>query len=137
MKAKQLELYTDYLIARRGQTTATGLAAVLEDEISHAQVTRFLSEGDSTSEDLWLGVKGTVREIEQDEACVLFDDTIQEKAWTDESEMICWHFDHCAGRSVKGINLLNALYYSQDVSIPVAFEIVKKPFHFLKCRHAE
>jgi len=43
---------------------------------------------------------------------------------------MCWHYDHCKGRSVKGINLLNALYHSGDVSIPVAFEVVKKPHHF-------
>ena len=42
---------------------------------------------------------------------LIFDDTIQEKAWTDESELMCWHFDHCSGRTVRGINLLNALYY--------------------------
>ena len=42
---------------------------------------------------------------------LIFDDTMQEKAWTDESELMCWHFDHCSGRTVKGINLLNALYY--------------------------
>jgi hypothetical protein len=24
---------------------------------------------------------------------------------------MCWHYDHCSGRTVKGINLLNALYY--------------------------
>ncbi|MDR1280559.1 MAG: IS701 family transposase, partial [Opitutaceae bacterium] len=29
-------------------------------------------------------------------------------------------------RAVKGINLLNALYVSHDVSIPVAFDIIKK-----------
>ena len=44
--------------------------------------------------------------------------------------MIFWHYDHCKGRSVKGINLLNALYCSQEVSIPVAFEVVKKPTRF-------
>ena len=43
---------------------------------------------------------------------------------------MCWHFDHCKGRSVKGINLLNALYYSGEVSIPVAFEVVRKPHPF-------
>ena len=43
---------------------------------------------------------------------------------------MCWHFDHCSGRNVKGINLLNALYYSGDVSIPVAFELVKKPIQY-------
>ncbi len=40
---------------------------------------------------------------------LIFDDTIQKKVWTDENEIICWHYDHCKERSVKGINLLNAL----------------------------
>lgn len=31
---------------------------------------------------------------------------------------------------MKGINLLNCLYYSQGVSLPVAFELVKKPIQF-------
>nr|WP_218014725.1 hypothetical protein [Candidatus Regiella insecticola] len=55
---------------------------------------------------------------------------LQEKAWTDENDIICWHLDHSKGRSVKGLNLLNALYHSGGVSIPVAFEIVKKPVQF-------
>jgi hypothetical protein len=43
---------------------------------------------------------------------------------------MCWHYDHCQGRTVKGINLLNALYDSGDVSIPVAFEVIRKPIQF-------
>ena len=43
---------------------------------------------------------------------------------------MCWHFDHCKGRSVKGINLLNALYCSGDGSIPIAFEVARKPHPF-------
>jgi len=39
---------------------------------------------------------------------------------------MCWHFDHTVGKSVRGINMLNALYYSNEVSIPVAFEIIEK-----------
>ena len=31
---------------------------------------------------------------------------------------------------MKGINLLNALYYSSEASIPVAFEVVRKPIQF-------
>jgi hypothetical protein len=46
------------------------------------------------------------------------------------NNIMCWHFDHCKGRSVKGINLLNALYHSGDVSIPVAFDVVKKPYPY-------
>jgi len=70
---------------------------------------------------------------------LIFDDTIQEKAWTDESELMCWHYDHCSGRNVKGINLLNALYHCNGASIPVAFELVKKPFQYcdLKTRQVK
>ena len=43
---------------------------------------------------------------------------------------MCWHFDHCSGRSVRGINLLKALYYCNGASIPVAIELVKKPIQY-------
>jgi len=130
MKTDYLELYTDYLISGNGYATATGLSAMMDGNVSHDQITRFLSKNEFTSKDLWKKVKSTVREIETDEACLIFDDTVQEKKWTDESEMMCWHFDHTVGKSVRGINMLNALYYSKEVSIPISFEIVKKPIQF-------
>jgi len=43
---------------------------------------------------------------------------------------MCWHFDHTIGKSVKGLNLLNAFYYNQGVSIPVGFEIISKPIKY-------
>jgi hypothetical protein len=43
---------------------------------------------------------------------------------------MCWHYDHCKGRMVKGINLLNALHHSGEVSVPVAFEVIRKPIQF-------
>ena len=109
MNRENLDIYTDYLICTNGVTTATGLSAMLEGEISHDRVTRFLSARGYGSKELWGEVKAIVRQIERDDGCLIFDDTIQEKAWTDENEIVCWHFDHCKGRSVKGINLLNAL----------------------------
>lgn len=130
MKKQDLELYTDYLISNSGYATATGLSAMLDGEISHDKVTRILSEREYTSKDLWKEVKATVREIERDDGVLIFDDTIQENVWTDENEIMCWHFDHCKGRSVKGVNILNALYHGGEVSIPVAFEVVKKPLEY-------
>lgn len=139
MKKEELELYTDYLISTSGYATATGLSAVLDGEISHDKVTRFLSEREYTSRDLWREVKWAVRKVEQSDGVLIFDDTIQEKAWTDENEVMCWHYDHCKGRSVKGINLLNALYHSGEVSLPVGFEVVRKPLQFcdLETRHVK
>ena len=67
-------------------------------------------------------IKKTVREIETDEGVLIFDDTLQEKPHSKENDLICWHYDHCVNRSVKGINLLNCVYYSKETSLPVAFE---------------
>ena len=58
------------------------------------------------------------------------DDTIQEKPHSDENELICWHYDHSTGQTVKGINILNMLYSSGDTKIPVAFELIEKPVVF-------
>ncbi|HVK56011.1 MAG TPA: transposase, partial [Burkholderiales bacterium] len=125
MKKADMELYTDYLLSTFGAATATGLSAMVEGEVSHDRITRLLSREEYTSKDLWRQVKAMVRLIESEAGVLIFDDTIQEKAWTDESELICWHFDHCSGRTVKGVNLLNAVYHSQGATIPVAFELVK------------
>jgi len=123
-----LELYSDYLICNAGSDArATGLSAMIEGNVSHDQITRFLSGETQHSKDLWLKVKPVVREIEAEEGVLIFDDSIAEKEWTDESDLICWHYDHCKNRNVKGINLLSALYYANDVSIPVAFELMSKP----------
>ena len=90
-----------------------------------------LSRGEFDSKYLWKKVKKTVREIESEDGCLIVDDTIVEKPWTDENEIVCWHYDHTKGRNVKGFNILNLLYHSNDISIPVGFEIVKKPTEFV------
>jgi hypothetical protein len=130
MKKAELDLYTDYLLSSFGATTATGLSAMVDGEISHDQVTRLLSKSDYGSKELWQQVKPVVRSVEREDGVLIFDDTIQEKAWTDENELMCWHYDHVVGRNVRGINLLNALYHVAGASIPVAFELIKKPIEY-------
>lgn len=120
-----LDLYTDYLLASFGQVSATGLAALLPDH-SHDQITRFLSQPEFGNKELWRVVKPHVRRVQSEEAVLILDDTIQEKPYTDESELICWHFDHTKNRTVKGLNLLTVLYHSQTTSLPIAFELVQK-----------
>ena len=56
--------------------------------VSHDRITRFLSSQDYTSKDLWRKVKAMVREVQDVQGALIFDDTIQEKAWTDESDLI-------------------------------------------------
>lgn len=120
------DLYSDYLLSSFGQVTATGLSRLLEGDLSHDQITRTLAGEKLTSKSWWRLVKAFVRQIERPDGVMLIDDTIVEKPHTDENEIICWHFDHAKGRNVKGLNLLTTLYLSQDVALPVAFEIVAK-----------
>ena len=67
MDIKRLELYTDYLISNCAYATAPGLSAMLDGAVSQDEVTRFLSERQYTSKDLWRQVKSTLRQIEQDD----------------------------------------------------------------------
>lgn len=130
MNTKYLDLYTDYLAVTFGYAVATGLSDMLDGNISHDKFTRFLADGEWNSKDLWKQVKPTVREVESDDGVLIFDDTVQEKPWMDENDLICWHYDHCKGRNIKGINMLNCLYHVDDISIPVAFELIQKPIRF-------
>ena len=122
-----LDLYTDYLISSMGQASATNLSRLLNGAVSHDSVTRFLSESELKSSDLWLMTKKLVRKYETEEGCLVFDDTIILKEYTDESDLICWHYDHTKGKTVKGVNLLSAFYTSQDLRIPITYELIKKP----------
>ena len=126
MDKSLLDLYTDYLISSFGQTTATGLSQLLDGQISHDAVTRFLASNPKTSADLWRVAKPLVRQVESDDAVLVLDDSIEEKPYTDENDLICWHWDHSQDRSVKGINFLTALYCTSQLALPVAFDLVTK-----------
>jgi hypothetical protein len=127
-----LDLYSDYLLSSFSLTTATGLSSLLDNAYSHDQITRFLGQPRYDQKEYWQVIKPVVRQVEQADGAILVDDTIEEKPYTDESELVCYHYDHSQGRTVKGINLLNFVYHvtlptGQEISIPVSYEVVTKP----------
>ncbi|MCB9421614.1 MAG: hypothetical protein H6667_17545 [Ardenticatenaceae bacterium] len=71
-----LDLYSDYLLSSFGQTTATGLARLLEGEISHDQVTRMLASEKLTAKTWWKLVKPQVRQIEREDGVMIVDDPL-------------------------------------------------------------
>jgi hypothetical protein len=131
MNKSMLDIYTDYLICSFGQASATGLSRLLDHQISHDAVTRFLSTEPKTSANLWRVVKPLVRAVEREEGVLIIDDSIEEKPSTDENELVSWHYDHSTDRTVKGINFLTALYHAADVSLPIAFDLVTKTQEYL------
>ena len=128
---KILDIYSDYLIAQNQYATAVGISNLLEGRMSHDKVTRFLNREEFTSKDLWEYVKPDLRKIEEDKGGVLIiDDTIEEKTYTDENEIICWHYSHSKGRCVKGVNLLSCLVRYGDIAFPIGYELVRKDVLF-------
>ena len=126
-----LDIYTDYLICQNQHATATGLSLLLDGLISHDKITRFLNTNEFGSKDLWQYVKPEVHRSEREKGGVLIlDDSIEEKPYTDENEIICWHFSHAKGRCVKGVNLLSCLVRYEDIALPIAFAAVCKDVHF-------
>jgi len=121
------DLYTDYLIASSSYTTATGLSSTMNHSISHDKITRLLNQSEIfNSKAVWQMAKPIVREFETHDGCIAIDDCIEEKRFTDENELICWHWDHTKGRNVKGVNFVSAFYNHRGAGIPLAVEFVKK-----------
>ena len=123
---KLLDLYTDYLLVNPSYSTATGLSRITDGEVSHDQVTRLLSGDKLTSKTLWEYAKPMCHEIRSAEGVLIIDDSIEPKPYTKKSPLNNWHYDHCTGKSVKGVNFVSAFYYSQETGFPVGVEYVKK-----------
>ena len=125
-----LDIYSDYLLVSTRKATATGLSELVDNAISHDQISRFLSGEDLNGKSLWLKIKKLVRRYEDTEGCLIFDDTIVEKAYMDENEIICWHYDHSKGRNVKGMNILTAFYTAENesgkIQTPLDYHIISK-----------
>lgn len=126
-----LDIYSDFLIAQSKYATATSLSNLLEGSISHDRFTRFLNKNAFTAKDLWQYVKPKVRQQELDQGGVLIiDDAIEEKPYTDENNIVNWHFSHAKGRCIKGINLLSCLIRYGDWAVPISYEVIHKDLHY-------
>lgn len=131
MSKELLDIYTDYLICQNKYATATGLSDLMPGEVSHDQVTRFLNKSKFGSKELWSYVKPQVRRHETATGGVLIlDDSIEEKPYTDDNEIVCWHHSHMHSRHVKGINILSCMVGYGNISLPVGYEIVHKDVTF-------
>src|SRR5438876_315639 len=131
MNHELFDLYTDFLISAFGPTTATGMARMLDGQVSHDQVTRMLAEAPKTSADLWRVSKPLVRQIERPDGVISIDDSLSEKLYTDENDIICWHWSHALSRHVKGIEFLTAFYGVGETALPIAFDLVEKTEEYL------
>jgi hypothetical protein len=125
-----LDIYTDYLICQNKYATATGLSDMVDGEFSHDKVTRFLRQENFDSKMLWKYVKPAIREHETQNGVLILDDSIEDKPYTDENDVNCWHYSHAKGDVVKGINFLSCMVRYDDFSLPIGYEIIKKDIEY-------
>ena len=131
MKKFILDTYSDFLILNDGPAAVTRFSEASNNLISHDKFTRFLNGGDYGGKDLWGLCKSLIRSAESNEKCTLvLDDSIEEKPYTKESDVVCWHYSHAKGRCVKGIEILTLLLVYDDAVIPFSYEVVQKPVEF-------
>ena len=65
---------------------------------------------------------------------MILDDSIAEKPYTDENDIICWHWEHTKKRSVKGINFVSVVYHNRNVTFPVGYQLIAKTERYIDAK---
>lgn len=124
------EIYINYALSSFGKIEMTKLSQILGRGYSHDVFTKNLLLNDEIETDkaLWSRVKPILRNYEnEDEGCLIIDDSLLAKPHTKISDMVCYHYDHTIGKSRRGILMLNFHYTdASGISLPVGYEIITK-----------
>ena len=120
MSTNLLGLDTEQLLRALGHTT--DLSTMSGRATSHDEIARLLSGKDPDSPELGRLVKPLVRKLE--EGVSITDDDMG-APYADEGEPVRWGYDLSQDETVEGINLLNTLYQSGELSLHEAFELLK------------
>jgi hypothetical protein len=120
-------VYIDALLSSGpGRLTATHLSRV-ETSFSHDQFTRLLrSEAACKEALLHQGTRLLREHCAEGIRLLILDDTIIEKPHSALSEAVGYHYDHSQGRTLRGINVLSALWSDEALSVPLMVEVVEK-----------
>lgn len=129
-----LSKYTDFLLSVPKYATATAMSAAYDYQVSHDKISRFLKSSYLDSSVVWKSAKKFIRSLikfEDESGVISVDDSIVEKAHTDENAMICYHWDHSLQRHVKGINFISLMYSHDKADVPIQVRIVEKTEPYL------
>ena len=122
------EYYQNYTLSSFGKIEMTKLAILTGK--SHDIFTKNLLLNDDLDDEtkLWKKIKPFLRDYEnEDNGCIIIDDSLLHKPHTKVNDVVCWHYDHVSQRMAKGIMMLNFHYTDDtDISIPLGYEIITK-----------
>ena len=78
--SKVNDIYVDYLITQHGQSTATGCAELIDNDVKHDSFTRMLSIEEYGSKFIWESNKRQVRKVEDCDGVLILDNSFCHKA---------------------------------------------------------
>ena len=115
------EQYIEYLVSTPINYTCTNLAAHLSG-VSHDSITDFLKFQRLAASSLWETAKPLISDT--DESYLILDDSVQEKPYAREIELVAAHYSGNTHSVVRGISLVNLVHSSADNDYyPIDFRI--------------
>jgi len=128
---KLIDIYVNFILSSFGKVEMTKLSKILDYTHSHDVFTKLLLNYQNKfniEKELWKQAKELIKEYENEEnGCIIIDDTILEKPYSKENNIISSHWDHSKGQYIKGIGMLNFLYTDNSgISIPLAYDLISK-----------
>jgi Transposase DDE domain len=106
MKFTKLD-YCQYLLSSQINYTITNLAEHLEN-ISHDKINNYLKNEKLTPNLLWDNVKNLI--VTDENAYIIFDDTVLDKRYSEEIEMVRRQYSGNEHGVVKGIGIVSCIY---------------------------
>jgi Transposase DDE domain len=106
MKFTKLD-YCQYLLSSQINYTITNLAEHLED-ISHDKINNYLKNEKLTPRLLWDNVKNVI--VPDEDAYIIFDDTVLDKRYSEEIEIVRRQYSGNEHGVVKGIGIVSCIY---------------------------
>jgi hypothetical protein len=104
--------------------TCTNLAEHLED-VSHDVVSDYLQREKQTARHLWELVKGLIDDSPA--ACLIMDDSVQNKAYSQSIELVKRQYSGAVGGLVRGIGVVNLVHTNgQREHYPIDFRVYAK-----------
>lgn len=110
MKTKD---YCQYLTISQKNYTLTNYADHVE-ELSHDKINRFLKGAKLSPRMIWERVEGDI--IPSAKGRLLFDDTVVDKNFSHEIELVKYQYSGNAGRVIKGIGVVTCVYVNPELN---------------------
>jgi len=99
--------YIEYLISTPANYTCANLAEHLEG-VSHDAVSDYLVRAKSTARQLWELVQPLLSDSE--EACLIVDDSVQDKRYSKQIELVRKQYSGAEGGLVRGIGVVTLVH---------------------------